>query len=108
MNIAIYRLESQTLHPDKLLRYNLRINHPYSPKRNPMAWRIHLSNQAILSIHILAGKPSALAVWTRRDKVLIFKLDTGTLLSEISIKAPQSPRESEAWQSYLGKLRGAD
>jgi hypothetical protein len=40
--------------------------------------------------------------------VQVYKLDSGMLLSEISIKAPQSPRESESWQAYLGKLRGAD
>jgi hypothetical protein len=73
-----------------------------------MAWRIHLSNQAIQSIHILAGKPPAIAAWTRRDKLQIYKLDSGTLLSELSVNAPQSPRSSEAWQSYLGKLLGAD
>jgi hypothetical protein len=74
-----------------------------------MAWRIHLSNQAIQSIHILAGKPAALAVWTRRDKLQIFALESGMLLSEMSVKTiPDSPRSSESWQAFLAKLIGAD
>lgn len=74
-----------------------------------MAWRIHLSNQAIQSMHILAGKPTALAVWTRRDKVQIFALESGTLLSEMSLTSiPDAPRSSETWQGFLAKLVGAN
>jgi hypothetical protein len=74
-----------------------------------MAWRIHLSNQAIPAMHILSGKPSAIAVRTRRDKVQVFALETGMLLSEISLsRIPDSPRSSEIWQNFLAKLVGAD
>jgi hypothetical protein len=74
-----------------------------------MAWRIHLSNQAIQSLAILAGKPAAIAVWTRRDKLQLFALESGTLLSEISLnKVPDSPRSSESWQAFVAKLVGAD
>jgi hypothetical protein len=74
-----------------------------------MAWRIHLSNQSIQNIYFLAGKPAALAVWTRRDKVSFFETSAGTLLGEHNLsEVPKVPRSSETWQTYLGKLRGAD
>jgi hypothetical protein len=47
-----------------------------------MAWRLHLSNQAIQHLDILEGSKALLAVWLRRDQVAYFDLGDGTLLGE--------------------------
>ena len=75
-----------------------------------MAWRIHLTNQAIQNLHILPGKPPTLAVWTRQDRVHHYDLKTGSILAEQTLApAPhQQPRNSDAWQEYAGQLTGPD
>jgi hypothetical protein len=79
-----------------------------------MAWRIHLTNQAIQHLHILAGRQPALVAWTRPNRVHLYDLETGTLLEERTLpEAPANPhlletRQSEAWQTYLGELQGVD
>jgi len=70
-----------------------------------MAWRVHLTNQAIQRLDILKGKPSLLAVWTRRDRVHCFNLNTGAEVGEQTINGGKSDeRKSAAWQVFLKGL----
>lgn len=72
-----------------------------------MAFRIHLTNQAIQQLHILPGKQAQLVVWTRRDKAHFYDLETGTLLNELSLGiAPDEARNSEVWLTFLGHTKG--
>lgn len=74
-----------------------------------MTFRIHLSNQAIQQLHILPGKQAQLVVWTRRDKAQFYDLEDGTLLNELTLPvAPDAPRNSEAWLSFLAYTKGID
>lgn len=74
-----------------------------------MAWRIHLTNQAIQFLHVLPGRPAVLAVWTRYDRVNFYNLDNGVLLSEYNIPhAPDAERRSERWQQFVGQLTGPE
>jgi len=72
-----------------------------------MAWRIHLTNQAIRHLDILPGKQPALIVWTRRDRLHYYDLESGALLGEHTLPpAPDAPRQSDSWQEYVGGLTG--
>jgi hypothetical protein len=74
-----------------------------------MAWRVHLTNQAIQQLHILPGKSPILAIWTRFDRVHYYELLTGTFLDEKHL--PQAPNEgyrSTIWQEFTGSLTGPD
>ncbi len=72
-----------------------------------MAFRIHLSNQAIQQLHILPGKQAQLVVWTKRDRAQFYDLDDGTLLNELALPlAPDEARNSEAWQAFLAQTKG--
>jgi len=74
-----------------------------------MSWRIHLTNQAIQSLHILPGRSPVLVIWTRNNRVHFYDLDTGVLLSERIIPtAPKQPRHSDAWQEFAATLTGPD
>lgn len=74
-----------------------------------MAWRIHLSNQAVQQIEILPTKPPVLAAWTMAERVQFFDLETGRSLSELSLaKRPQAARQSDDWQAFLVKLTSPD
>lgn len=74
-----------------------------------MAWRIHLTNQAINHLHILPSKPATLAVWTRNDQVHFYDLETGTLLSQRQFQLPLgSDRQSDTWRQFLSQLSGPD
>lgn len=71
-----------------------------------MAWRIHLTNQAIRDLHVLPGKPSILAVWTHWRQVYYYNFDNGTPLTDQRLpNAPQKPRHSDIWQAYVGNLK---
>jgi hypothetical protein len=70
-----------------------------------MAWRIHLTNQAIPALEILPGKMPLLAVWTQRDRVAYFDLETGTPAGEqthslSSMESRQNPR----WVEFVAAL----
>jgi hypothetical protein len=70
-----------------------------------MAWRVHLTNQAIRQLHILPSKPAMLAAWTQRNRVQFYNLENGTLLEERTIPdAPTAPRQSQPWQDYIASL----
>ena len=74
-----------------------------------MTWRIHLTNQAIQHLHILAGANPVLAVWTKSNRVHHYDLGSGTLLADYLIPpAPNKPRSSDAWQEFAGALTGPD
>jgi hypothetical protein len=74
-----------------------------------MTWRIHLTNQALQQLHILAGRSPVLAVWTKRNRVHHYEMESGTLLADHIIPpAPNKPRNSDAWQEFAGKLTGPD
>lgn len=74
-----------------------------------MAWRIHLSSQAIQNIQILHGKPNSVAVWTSSERIQFFNLGTGTTLSELLLSPPpNAARQSDLWQAYVGKLTSPD
>lgn len=82
---------------------------PIYPKVVCMAWRVHLTNQAIQNLHVLPGKPPALVAWTRRNRVSFYHLETGVLLGERSIAAPPAqPRSSDTWQEFAATLTGPD
>lgn len=70
-----------------------------------MAWRIHLTNQAIRELHILNGKPQQLAVWTQRNRVEFYDMETGALHGDRRIESPpMSDYTGEEWQTFLTSL----
>jgi hypothetical protein len=70
-----------------------------------MAWRVHLTNQAIQHVDILSGKTTVVAVWTQRDRVAYFDLDSGASLQEQTYRAAGfDNRQGEKWQEYLATL----
>lgn len=74
-----------------------------------MAWRIHLTNQAIQHLHILPSKPPTLAVWSQRRRVYFYNFLNGTPLNERVIpRPPRKPRASEVFQSYITTLTEPD
>lgn len=73
-----------------------------------MAWRIHLTNQAIQTLHILNSRPSVLVAWTNPERVHFYDLQTGKLLREKQFTVPAFQMESDPWQEFLGSLTGPD
>lgn len=72
-----------------------------------MAWRIHLTNQAIRDLNILPSKPPTLAVWTHWQQVHYYDLNNGTFLEDRRFPSPPAqPHHSDAWQAYLATLKG--
>lgn len=70
-----------------------------------MAWRLHLTNQAIYQLDILTGPPTLLAVWTRRDRVAFYAIETGTLIAERNLDFPTTAdRRSDEWQEFVAGL----
>jgi len=70
-----------------------------------MTWRIHLTNRAIRELHILQGKPQQLAVWTQRNRIEFYDMESGVLLGHRTIEPPPNGEfNSEAWQIYLATL----
>ncbi len=67
-----------------------------------MPWRVHLTNQAIQSLHILPGKQTLLAAWTQRDRATYFDLETGIELGEHQHKAVS--RQSDKWVEFIATL----
>jgi WD40 repeat protein len=70
-----------------------------------MAWRVHLTNQAIRSLDILSGKPPLLAVWTHRERVAFFDLETGAPVEERVLKPGRAgERQSDRWREFVASL----
>lgn len=70
-----------------------------------MAWRLHLTNQAIQRVDILPGKPPLLGVWLARDRAAFFDPDGGTQAGEMVYKAPAvESRQSAKWQEFTASL----
>jgi hypothetical protein len=69
------------------------------------AWWLHLSNQAVQRVDILAGKPPLLAAWIGREHVIFFDLETGIPAGETSTKiSAGESRQSAKWLEYVGRL----
>ena len=48
-----------------------------------MTWRVHLTNQAIQRLDLLAGKKESLLVaWSQRDRATYFQLSDGIEIGE--------------------------
>lgn len=74
-----------------------------------MAWRIHLSNQAIQYLQVIPSKRPSLAVWTGSERIQFFDLENGTTLSEFMIPTlPEVARQSDSWQIFVTKLSSPD
>jgi hypothetical protein len=67
-----------------------------------MSWRIHLTNQAIQTLHILPGQPPLLLAWTQRDRATYFDLESGVEVSEHQHKAVS--RQSDKWADFIASL----
>lgn len=67
-----------------------------------MAWRVHLTNQAIQRLDILPGKPLLLAAWTQRDRATYFDLESGIEMGEHLHKAVS--RQSDKWSEFAASL----
>ncbi len=67
-----------------------------------MAWRIHLTNQAIQRLDILPGKVTLLAAWTQRDRASYFDLESGIEMGEHAHQAVA--RGSEKWPEFMASL----
>ncbi len=67
-----------------------------------MAWRLHLTNQAIQRLDILPGKPTLLAAWTSRDRAWYFEVEAGTPAGEHRHQAVS--RQSDQWRDFLAAL----
>jgi hypothetical protein len=67
-----------------------------------MAWRVHLTNQAIQRLDILPGKPPLLVAWTQRDRATYFDIESGVELGEHLHKAVS--RQSDKWPEFAASL----
>lgn len=67
-----------------------------------MAWRVHLTNNAIQGLDLLPGKPPLLAVWTQRDRATYFDVETGAVIGEHQHKAVS--RQSDKWAEFSASL----
>jgi hypothetical protein len=67
-----------------------------------MAWRVHLTNQAIQGVDILPGKSPLLIVWTQRDRATYFDLDSGAQVGEHLHSAVA--RQSDKWAAFAASL----
>lgn len=67
-----------------------------------MAWRVHLTNQAIQRLDILPGKTVLLAAWTQRDRATYFDLESGAHMGEHQHKAVS--RQSDKWAEFVASL----
>lgn len=70
-----------------------------------MAWRLHLSNQAIGRLDLLPGEPALLAAWTRRDRVTFFDIATGVQVADYTLRfIDANDRQGEHWVTFVTGL----
>ena len=71
-----------------------------------MNWRLHLTNQAIRDLQIIAGKPPLLAVWTQADRVDFYDLAAGVHYGCRQIGDPPADKDylSDDWRFFLTHL----
>ena len=70
-----------------------------------MAWRLHLTNQAVQHLDIIGGRQPLLAAWSRRDRVAFYNLQNGAIVEERTLAVPpDGDRRSEAWQVFVDGL----
>ncbi len=68
-----------------------------------MTWRVHLTNQAIQRLDLLAGKKESLLVaWSQRDRATYFQLSDGIEIGEHQHQAVA--RTSDKWAEFVGGL----
>jgi hypothetical protein len=72
-----------------------------------MTWRIHLTNQAIQSIHFLHGNPSLVSAWSRWDRVGHYLLESGVLVGEQVVRMPEGFEglNGPVWQNFISTLK---
>jgi hypothetical protein len=70
-----------------------------------MTWRVHLTNQAIRDLDILAGRPPLLAAWPQRDRVTYFELESGAPMDERLLRSTRAGElHSEKWREFVATL----
>ncbi|MGJ3237086.1 MAG: hypothetical protein ACFE0Q_00115 [Anaerolineae bacterium] len=73
-----------------------------------MAFRIHVTNQAIRQLDILPGTPPQLVVWSRRDRAYLYDLDDGTFLDEMLLDMPTViDRSSDVWGRFIAQTKSS-
>lgn len=71
-----------------------------------MAWRLHQTNDAIASVDIIQGEPDLLAVWSRRDRVTFYELETGIRQADSLLQFPETQdRTSDEWRVFITGLQ---
>ncbi|MEM9954031.1 MAG: hypothetical protein AAF846_20645 [Chloroflexota bacterium] len=71
-----------------------------------MAFRIHLTNQAIHQLNVLPGKNAQLVAWTRRNQAQLYDLKNGTFLEEITLgDVSDVARNSDEWLNFLSQTK---
>lgn len=65
-----------------------------------MAWRVHLANQAIRTLHILLAKAPVLGAWTRPDHIELFDLETGASLGAKTFAIQPATAKSDYWAQF--------
>lgn len=70
-----------------------------------MSWRVHLTNQAIPRLAILAGKSTLVAAWTQRNRIAYLDLETGVPMGERTLEdAATDSRQDVRWQEFVSGL----
>ncbi|PJF41271.1 MAG: hypothetical protein D6737_05105 [Chloroflexi bacterium] len=70
-----------------------------------MAWRLHLTNQAIQRLDILPNTQSLLAIWLRQDRVVYHDLASGVAVGEQTLEMfKAADRKSNTWHELLNEL----
>src|SRR5512145_2590952 len=81
------------------------INPGYPKFETIMTWRLHLSNQTIQRVDLLAGKTALLVAWAGRERAAFFELETGVEAGELLYKAPVvDSRQTPKWQEFVAGL----
>ncbi|MCU0512621.1 MAG: hypothetical protein MUE40_08610 [Anaerolineae bacterium] len=74
------------------------------------AWRVHLTNRAIMQCSLIeSGPPALLAVWAHRRQVHYYDVATGAFCGENTCdEAPAAEFHSDTWQRYVDSLVALD
>lgn len=70
-----------------------------------MAWRVHLSDEAVYRLDILKD---ILCVWVAMDEAAFFDLETGAALGTLAVSVPPDglpERGTDEWMAFLDGLR---
>ncbi len=70
-----------------------------------MAWRVHLSDDAIFRLDILHGSPDVLCAWVSSDEATFFDMASGASLGTFFVPRPLGiVRGTDDWADYLEAL----